>query len=130
MSMENMIREAALAAFRDALKPLERKVDAIQKQMDALERKVYAVQQRLDGMEQKVYAIQRRLDVMEPPDSGDVMTTGDAAKEMHCTTQSVRHYMETGELKFFIPPGQSRMKTRRAWVNEFIERRAASSMGQ
>ena len=102
MGMEDMIRDAALAAFRDALKPLEQKVDAIQ----------------------------QRLDAMEPPDSGDVMTTSEVAKEMRCTAQMVRNYMAEGKLKFFIPPGQTQRKTRRAWVNEFIERRAASSMGQ
>ena len=100
MGMEEMIREAALAAFRDALKPLEQKVDAIQ----------------------------QRLDALDPPDFGEVMTTGDVAREMCCTAQMVRNYMAEGKLKFFIPPGQTQKKTRRAWVNEFIEKRAASSM--
>ena len=76
----------------------------------------------------EIRELQAQVRKLQPPDSGDVMTTSEVAKEMRCTAQMVRNYMAEGKLKFFIPPGQTQKKTRRAWVNEFIEKRAASSM--
>ncbi|WP_295157219.1 helix-turn-helix domain-containing protein [Selenomonas sp. AE3005] len=54
-----------------------------------------------------------------------ILTIGDTAALLKCSKVSVGRWMNEGELKFFVPPGQTKRKTRRDWVEEFIQKRMA-----
>ena len=60
-----------------------------------------------------------------PTVDDSILNVGEAAEILKCSKASIGKWMNEGELKFFVPPGQTKRKTRRKWVEEFIQKRMA-----
>lgn len=88
-----------------------------------------AVKQAITPLVQEVRELKEQLAAEQeeqlPPVDDGVLNIGEAAQILRCSKVSVGRWMNDGELKFFVPPGQSKRKTRRAWVEEFIQKRMA-----
>ena len=88
-----------------------------------------AVKQAITPLVQEVRELKAQLAAEQeeelPAVDDGILNIGEVAKILRCSKVSVGRWMNEGELKFFVPPGQSKRKTRRAWVEEFIQKRAA-----
>ena len=103
--MEEMLRNLISQAVQEAIAPLVQEV------------------RELKAEQAKEQAL--------PQDQGDpqVIGVGEAAAMLRCSKASIGKWMNSGELKFFIPKEDGKhRKTRRDWVMEFMERRARAAI--
>ncbi|SDO99692.1 helix-turn-helix domain-containing protein [Selenomonas ruminantium] len=87
-----------------------------------------AVKQAITPLVQEVHELKAQLaaaDKEEQAVDDSILTVGEAAEILKCSKASIGKWMNEGDLKFFTPPGQSKRKTRRNWVEEFIQKRMA-----
>ncbi len=86
-----------------------------------------AVKQAITPLVQEVRELKTQLaaDKGEQAVDDSILTVGEAADLLKCSKASIGKWMNEGDLKFFTPPGQSKRKTRRNWVEEFIQKRMA-----
>lgn len=88
-----------------------------------------AVQQAITPLVQEVRELKAQLAAEQDEQltsvDDTILTIGDTAALLKCSKVSVGRWMNEGELKFFVPPGQTKRKTRRDWVEEFIQKRMA-----
>jgi excisionase family DNA binding protein len=84
-----------------------------------------AVKQAIKPLVQEVHELKAQLaaaDKEEQAVDDSILTIGEAAEILKCSKATIGKWMNEGDLKFFIPPGQSKRKTRRNWVEEFIQK--------
>ena len=87
-----------------------------------------AVKQAITPLVQEVRELKTQLAAAgkgEQTVDDSILTVGEAADMLKCSKASIGKWMNEGDLKFFIPPGQSKRKTRRDWIEEFIQKRVA-----
>ena len=88
-----------------------------------------AVKQAITPLVQEVRDLKRQLaaekEEQMPTVDDSILNVGEAAEILKCSKASIGKWMNEGELKFFVPPGQTKRKTRRKWVEEFIQKRMA-----
>ena len=100
--------------------------------MDEALRKLIAeaVQNAITPLVQEVRDLRQQLEAKEeeqmPLADDSILNVGEAAGILKCSKASIGKWMNEGELKFFVPPGQTKRKTRRKWVEEFIREREVS----
>ena len=98
--MDEVLQKLIADAVKQAITPLVREVRELKAQLAAAEKGEQAV-------------------------DDSILTVGEAADLLKCSKASVGKWMNEGDLKFFTPPGQSKRKTRRDWIEEFIQKRMA-----
>ena len=101
MSIEEAISQNVRQAVEEAVAPLVQELRELRKQLEAAQQKP------------------------TPLEDDAPVNMGEAAALLKCSKVSVSKYMLAGDLKFFIPPGGKQKKTRRSWIEEFIQKRAA-----
>lgn len=86
-----------------------------------------AVKQAITPLVQEVRELKAQLAAEKGEQAVDdsILTVGEAADLLKCSKASVGKWMNEGDLKFFTPPGQTKRKTRRDWIEEFIQKRMA-----
>ena len=87
-----------------------------------------AVKQAITPLVQEVHELKAQLAAAEKGEQAvddSILTVGEAADLLKCSKASVGKWMNEGDLKFFTPPGQTKRKTRRDWIEEFIQKRMA-----
>lgn len=87
-----------------------------------------AVKQAITPLVQEVRELKTQLaaaDKGEQAVDDSILTVGEAANMLKCSKASIGKWMNEGDLKFFTPPGQTKRKTRRDWIEEFIQKRMA-----
>ena len=87
-----------------------------------------AVKQAITPLVQEVRELKAQLaavDKGEQTVDDSILTVGEAADLLKCSKASIGKWMNEGDLKFCTPPGQTKRKTRRDWIEEFIQKRMA-----
>jgi excisionase family DNA binding protein len=86
-----------------------------------------AVKQAITPLVQEVRELKAQLAAEKGEQAVDdsILTVGEAADLLKCSKASIGKWMNEGDLKFFTPPGQTKRKTRRDWIEEFIQKRMA-----